>query len=275
MLNFRYVLVLLLAVTLSGCAIQTKQVREQTFTFADTGVDFVKAARKVNEISQKESLSFSAELLPNLPRTDGVLSAQSDQIRTRLELLERQRKQLDLMERYFGHLKELTKGSGQPKTEQVLADLMYAMKDLLDVTRKESADYAELAVDYRGVSSLRRTMQKDGPVIEATLLNIAKTLEQQSQWLELRSELSQTVLFRDAVQKPFLADKALGARWKKAWIESVSPPPSQEALLKAQQAAYALVRAWRDYTDGEENTTDMTLLINQLNQSLLKAEAAQ
>lgn len=271
--NARIVLTLIIALVLTGCVSQVKQVKEQTSTFADTGLDFVKATRKVNELSQKESLAFSAEILPNMPRTEIVLQTQSDLMRTRLNLLQRQRKQLDLLERYFGSMNTLAKGSASSKTEQVLADLMYAMKDLLDVTRKESSDYADLLVEYKGSSSLRRTLQKDGPIIEATLTHIAQGLEQQSEWLTLRSELSRTVQFRDEVQKPFLSDKALSSRWKKAWIESVTPPPSEEALLKATQTAHALVQAWREYATGEENTTDMGLLLNQLNRSISQAEA--
>lgn len=266
---------LLVALSLTGCAGQIKQVKEETSTFAQAGLDFVHATRKVTELSQRESLSFSAEILPSLPRTETVLQAQSDRMRERLELLERQRHQLDLLERYFGNLANLAKVAGSSKTEQVLADLMYAMRDLLEVTRKESSDYSELAVDYRGASSLSRTLQKDGPVIEATLLNIAKTLGQQAQWLELRDDLNRTVKFREEVQKPFLTDKNLSTKWKKAWIDSVNPPPSEEAISKARQAAYALLQAWREYATGEVDTTDMALLLNQLNQSLLKAEASQ
>ncbi|MDX1669275.1 MAG: hypothetical protein R3194_07655 [Limnobacter sp.] len=263
------IFLLVIAFILSGCASQT---RNQLHTFAEAGQEFTKLVRKVNQTSQKESLAFSADLLPVLPRTRETLDTHSDLMRARIELLATQREQLDLLERYFAHLEQVSKGRGSNKTEQALADLLYALQDTLKLTRKESSDTAEVTLELQAQRGLIHTSKAHAPLIARVIQAVASGLKQQAQWLEMRDDLSRVVALRDEVEKPFLSGKALPAKWKNAWMASVSPPPSRELLVQAQVATQALLTSWTEFTEGRDETASLTLILSQLNRSLIELE---
>lgn len=262
--------VFLITAGLLGCSTTTKQ--QPVEAFADAGLNYTKTARAVNKISQEESLNFSADLMTDLPRDAFVLKSQSQEAMQRVKLLEQQRDQLDLLEQYFALLNTYSKGKGNSKTEQLLADLVYALKGTISVTRKESKDFSELGLKVQGRLNLQEVIERDREVIAASIEGLANSLAQQAQWLELRHALIRQRNFQRDVEAPFVNNQNLTKRWKKAWINSVMPTPALTALQKAQQVTESLLHAWNNLYSNSASRSHLNVELKQLNNTLAEME---
>ncbi len=261
---------LIISLSLVGCSITAKPQAIETFT--EAGLDYTNTLRQVNQLSQKESLSFTAELLTDLPRETGVLETQSSEAKTRVQLIEQHNKQLDLLEQYFTVLNQFTDTKNKSKAEKLLADIVYALKDTFKVTRKQSEDFAAISIDLQSKTVLQAIIQRDRPFIAASLESLANNFAQQAEWLELRQTLIRERNYQRLVEAPFINNKDLGTTWKNAWIKSVTPSPTLEALRKAEQVSIALLDAWNNLQIDQNNPYDLQIKLDQLKNTLYSLE---
>ena len=91
----------------TACASKTPL---QTDGLASTGKQYTSTLKKVNSFALDHTLEFTAGLLPNLPRDNTTLLAQTQAMQQRAALLQTTSDYFDTQALYFAELSALAKG---------------------------------------------------------------------------------------------------------------------------------------------------------------------
>lgn len=252
-LTCRLVLCIALLAT-SACASKTPLQLEGV---SKTGKQYTTTLKKVNEFALNHSLEFTADLLPNLPRTETTLQQQSDALRERAELLWQIEAYFDVQALYFAQLEALAKGDNSTGTQRALKKLVEALNKAPDVggiprvTKEAVAGVAGHVSSWKHSAAVKEVLLRDAETVAQALLLNQRILESQIEWITQREALARQVEYREKVHKPYVGEKKLTETWKKAWVASMKRPPTIELLVQAQQASIDMQQAWLDLLRGQ------------------------
>lgn len=256
---------------LTACANKTPL---QVEGVAKTGQQYTTTLKKVNEFALNHSLEFTADLLPNLPRTDTTLQQQSEALRERAELLWQIDDYFDVQALYFAQLEALAKGDHSSGTERALKKLVEALNKAPDVggiprvTKEAVAGVAGHVSSWKHSAAVKEVLLRDAETVAQALLLNQRILEAQINWINQRENLARQVEYREKVQKPFVGDKRLTETWKKAWMASIKRPPAIELLEQAKQASVGMQQAWLDVLRGQGSFEHMRETFELINQNI-------
>ena len=74
--------------------------------------------------------------------------------------------------------------------------------------------------------------------------------------------------YREEVQKPFVGDKKLPERWKKAWIDDIKQVPAIELLEQAKAVSIEMQQAWVDVLRGQGSFDHLRGMFDQINSNI-------
>lgn len=248
---------------------------------AEGGQQYVSTLKKVNALALSHSLEFTADLLPNLPRTQATLEDHTQAMRERAQTVSLVNTYLDLQAQYFAQLQAFAKGDQSAATQKnvkALADALGAVPNLPGLATPIKNSVASLAGHVATAAHNREValvLQRDASVVGQALLFNQQVLEEQMQWITFREQLAREVAYRDEVEKPYLADKKLGETWKKAWMNSIKPPPTIALLEEARQASLRMQQAWLDVLRGQGSMNQLSGVFTELQASIQTLQTRQ
>lgn len=244
---------------------------------AKTGGQYTETLKKVNSFALDHSLEFTADLLPELPRENDTLQAQTEVMRKRAQMLSELASYLDTQARYFAELEALAKGDTSAGTSRSLKKLVEALNkspDLGGITRVSKEAMAGLAghvADWKHSAEVKAVLIRDADTVSQALLLNQLSLEEQIQWVTRREALARQVEYREKVEKPFVDDKKLSETWKKAWIADIKRPPTIALLEQARQVSLTMQQAWLDVLRGQGGFEHMRASLDQIASNLQAA----
>lgn len=249
--KFNRVFLFALALAATGCA---SKLPSRVEGLANNGQAYTEALRKVNNLALDQSLEFTADLLPMLPRSADTLSASTTEMRKRAALVRQYDAQLIALGDYFSSLEALAAGGQADAVEKAAGKLAEQLKGTeLAVDKKALGGAgAAIALGMHG-KAVEGALQRDADLIAQVLAVNEQLLDEQIRWVTLRDELGRTVRYRDEVEKPFLDDKKLGETWKKAWVAELKRPPVIAVLEEAKLANRSMQQAWAGILLGKGN----------------------
>jgi hypothetical protein len=221
----------LLMPVLAAAAGGVRTVPLQLEEFATAGRQYTITQSKVNNLALENSLEFTADLLPGLPRNPTTLQQQTDAMQQRAALVQASETYLNTQARYFAELNALAKGDQSTGTTRALKQLVEALNkapNLGNIPRASKEGVAGLAghvASWQHSAQVRNELQQSAEPVALALLTNPMILEEQIRWISQRQHLARQLEYRDEVLKPFIEDKELPERWKRAWMASVKPPP--------------------------------------------------
>lgn len=271
---FHYLVLCLVVLTTTACASKTLSQFEGV---AKTGGQYTETLKKVNAFALDHSLEFTADLLPELPRENDTLQAQTEVMRKRAQMLSELASYLDTQARYFAELEALAKGDTSAGTSRSLKKLVEALNkspDLGGITRVSKEAMAGLAghvADWKHSAEVKAVLIRDADTVSQALLLNQLSLEEQIQWVTRREALARQVEYREKVEKPFVDDKKLSETWKKAWIADIKRPPTIALLEQARQVSLTMQQAWLDVLRGQGGFEHMCASLDQIASNLQAA----
>lgn len=273
-LPFHHLVLCLVVLTTTACASKTLSQFEGV---AKTGGQYTETLKKVNAFALDHSLEFTADLLPELPRENDTLLAQTEVMRKRAQMLSELASYLDTQARYFAELEALAKGDTSAGTSRSLKKLVEALNkspDLGGITRVSKEAMAGLAghvADWKHSAEVKAVLIRDADTVSQALLLNQLSLEEQIQWVTRREALARQVEYREKVEKPFVDDKKLSETWKKAWIADIKRPPTIALLEQARQVSLTMQQAWLDVLRGQGGFEHMRASLDQIATNLQAA----
>ncbi|MCQ8897398.1 hypothetical protein NQT62_13230 [Limnobacter humi] len=271
--------VAVLVSTTAACS--TSPVSSTAQQVAEGGQQYVSTLKKVNVLALDHSLEFTADLLPNLQRTQSTLEEQTQTMRERAQAVSLVNAYLDLQAQYFAQLQALAKGDQTAATQKnvkALADALGVVPNLPGLAAPIKNSVASLAGHVATAAHNREValvLQRDASVVGQALLFNQQVLDEQIQWMTFREQLAREVAYRDNVEKPYLAEKKLGEAWKKAWMSSIKPPPNIALLEEARQASLRMQQAWLDVLRGQGNMNQLSGVFTELQASIQTLQTRQ
>lgn len=269
----RFCLCILLLAT-AACASKTPL---QVEGLADTGKQYTSTLKKVNSFALDHTLEFTADLLPNLPRDNTTLQQHTDAMRQRAALVQTTANYFDTQALYFAELSALAKGDHSTGTTRALKKLVEALNKAPDVggipraTKDAVAGIAGHVASWKHSAQVRDELQRSaGPVAQALLTN-QLILDEQIQWITQRETLARQLEYREEVQKPFVGDKKLPERWKKAWMADITQLPTIALLEQAKAASIEMQQAWVNVLRGEGSFEHLRNVFDQININIAAA----
>ncbi|MFN4327840.1 MAG: hypothetical protein ACK4FF_03090 [Limnobacter sp.] len=263
--------VLALCMALQACSSLTAR---KTADWAEQGQQYVLVMREVNSLAQDESLNFTADVLPNLPRTLDTLKTQTDEMRKRIRLAQAMDECHAQLGLYFKSLAQLAQGQQVAQAERTARELAASLKGMPTELKAQLAvpevnagfagKLAEAVAKGQRNATLDRLLTEHAATIGEVLALNEQVLVEQSRWITLRARLAREVTYRDQVEKPFLADKPLGEAWKKAWIRELKAPSTIALLDDARQASVAMQDTWVQVVSGVQQPSTLTALNERL-----------
>jgi len=229
---------------------------------AKTGKQYTTTLKKVNELALNHSLEFTADLLPDLPRTENTLQQQNEALQERARLLAQIEEFFDTQAMYFSELEALAKGDHSTGTQRALKKLVEALNKAPDVggiprvTKEAVAGLAGHVSNWKHSATVKEVLLRDAETVGQALLTNQRILEEQIHWIAQREVLARQVEYREKVFKPYVGDKKLTETWKKAWIASIKQAPTIELLEQAKSESIEMQRMWLDVLRGQGNFED-------------------
>jgi hypothetical protein len=255
----------------AACASKTPL---QVEGLASAGKQYTSTLKKVNSLALEHSLEFTADLLPSLPRDSNTLEQQTDAMRQRAAQVQAAADYFDIQALYFAELSALAKGDYSTGTTRALKSLVEALNKAPSVagfprvTKDAVADLAGHVANWRHSQQVREELLRGAEPIGQALLMNQRILEEQIQWINRRQELVRQVQYRDEVQKPFLTDKKLPERWKKAWMDDVKQVPTIALLEQAKAASIEMQQAWVNVLRGQGSFEHLRGIFDQMNSNM-------
>lgn len=267
-LSISFCMLLLLA----GCA--SAAGLSKTEHLSRKGQQYADTLKKVNSFALDYTLDFTADVLPGLPREQAVLQAHTEAMRERLELVRATEAYLDTQARYFAELGAMAKGDHSSQTGKSLRKLVEALNKApvlpgVPAVAKEAAGGLATQVSvWRHRSAVRDVLVRDADLVAQALLMNQHILEHQIQWVMQREALARQVEYREVILEPYVGNKALTERWKKAWVNDIKRAPVIELLEQARAASLDMQQAWLDVLQGEGNFEQLGSALSLLNNTL-------
>lgn len=249
----------LMALCLSACS---NMPVNQAKGAAKAGQTYVDTLQKVNVLALNESLGFTADLLPNLPRTSQTLAEQTTEMKTRVDLLNQASAYFEQLGKYFTELETLAQANdkdalGKP-TGEAASELAQALQTaplglkLSADQKKNLSGLARFVVARRHNGALEQALLRDADAVAQAIALSEAMLDEQIRWINLREKLERKMNYNDKVLQPFVSGKALSESWKQAWIADVKKPASLELLVQAKAASQDMQKAWLQVLQGSQ-----------------------
>lgn len=257
---------------LGGCA--TAPAVGTAQQVAEGAQKYTTVLGKVNKAALDHSLNFTADLLPNLPRTENTLAEQTGLMQQRVQWLADIQQHLNLQAQYFSALQALAKGDSSNATEKAVKNLAGALGKFPSLPTVSSATknlvggLAQHVAKASHGAHLAEVLERDADVVAQALLFNQQVLEEQIRWITFREELARQVDFRDKVQKPFVEGKKLPESWKKAWKAHIQGPATVELLKQAREASLRMQEAWLNVLRGHGSFNAMGGVLDELQASV-------
>ena len=275
---FSVVCLALAAMQLGGCA--TAPATSTAQEVAEGGQQYVAVLGKVNKAALEHSLGFTADLLPNLPRTENTLVEQTELMQQRVRWLAQVQQHLTLQADYFAALQALAKGDTSPNTQKVVKALAGALGNvpglpsISNATKTAVGGLAQHVAKARHSTVVASVLERDADAVAQALLFNQQVLDEQIQWITVREQLARQLEYRDKIQKPFVDGKKLPESWKKAWKAGVLGPRTVELLQQARQASLRMQQAWLEVLRGQGGINALGGVFDELNASVQATRAA-
>ncbi|MBU1267094.1 MAG: hypothetical protein KKB60_08120 [Gammaproteobacteria bacterium] len=263
----RFCLCILLLAT-AACASKTPL---QVEGLADTGKQYTSTLKKVNSFALDHTLEFTADLLPNLPRDNTTLQQHTDAMRQRAALVQTTANYFDTQALYFAELSALAKGDHSTGTMRALKKLVEALNKAPDVggiprvTKDAVAGIAGHVVSWKHSAQVREELQRSAEPVAQALLTNQLILDEQIQWITQRETLARQLEYREEILKPFVGDKKLPERWKKAWMADITQPSTIALLEQAKAASIEMQQAWVNVLRGQGSFEHLRSVFDQIN----------
>lgn len=254
-------------VGLVGCS--TVSV-DRAIGVSETGKAYVKTLKKVNDLALDNSIEFTANMLPTLPRTEEALMEHTDEIKARVELVGSAHEYLDRLANYFSELEALSKGDQSEATEKAVGQVADSLKaepiklSLSDERKKALTGLAGYVAKQFHAAAVEKALKRDADVVAQALAISEKMLDEQIQWINLRETAVRKKKFIDDVKKPYVGGANLGPEWKKAWSSEVRTPPVIALLAEAKNASTEMQKAWINVLRGQYSYSEIQAALNNV-----------
>jgi hypothetical protein len=260
-MRIHWITALLLAQALAGCS---TVVVDQAQGMSASGKEYVAVVKKVNDLALDRSIDFTANLLPGLPRTEEILTAQTEEIKKRALLVGRTHEFLDALAAYFSELEALAKGDQSEATARSVGQIADSLKGVslgeIKLTAEKKTALTGLAafVARQGHAAVvEKALIRDADVVAQALALSEKILDEQIDWITLREKAERRKKYRVNVLQPYVAGGELGSDWKKAWSNEVRTSEVVALLLDAKHISIEMQKAWINVLRGQHSYADL------------------
>ncbi|HEX4842262.1 MAG TPA: hypothetical protein VFV57_01205 [Limnobacter sp.] len=261
---------------LAGCASPNASKVEG---LAAQGKAYTSTLKKVNDFALAQSLEFTADLLPNLPRDADTLEEHTQAMRQRHALLQEIAAYLDVQAAYFVSLEALAKGDTSEATKRSLRNHVEAFNKLPQVetvprAKKDAlTNLAEHIARWHHHRDLEEVLRRDADAVAQALWMNQQLLDEQIRWLEKRATLVRQVNYRERVYKPYVGNNKLGEAWKKAWISDIEQPHAIALLQQAKSASADMQDAWLNLLRGQADFGPLANTFADIHHNMKQAAA--
>ena len=263
----RFAISILYTFLVAGCS--TVSVDRSTAVSA-TGKAYVETLKNVNELALDKSIEFTANLLPNLPRTETVLEEQTKAIKERTLLIGNAHEFLEGLASYFSGLEALAKGDQSEATAEALGQVADSLKaepielKLSDEKKKAITGLSGFVAKQVHAAAVEKALVRDADTVAQAIAISEKLLDEQIQWVRLREVAERKKNYNEKVKGPFIAGNQLGSDWKKAWSDEVRTPPVIALLYEAKKASGEMQKAWIDILRGQYSYAEIQSTLNNV-----------
>lgn len=264
----RFAISILYTFLLAGCS--TASVERSTAVSA-TGKAYVETLKNVNELALDKSIEFTANLLPNLPRTESVLEEQTKAIKERTLLIGNAHEFLEGLASYFSGLEALAKGDQSEATAKALGQVADSLKaepvelKLSEEKKKAITGLSGFVAKKIHAAAVEKALVRDADTVAQAIAISEKLLDEQIQWIRLREVAERKKNYNEKVKGPFIiAGNQLGSDWKKAWSDEVRTPPVIALLYEAKKASGEMQKAWIDILRGQYSYAEIQSTLNNV-----------
>ena len=246
---------------------------------AVTGSAYVVTMKKVNDLALDDSISFSADVLPDMPRDADTLNAVTQELIQRAQLIADAQKYFDGLNDYFAALEALASDDQSAATAKALGDVAESLKNspvelkLTDAKRDALTGLAAYIDKQVHAVAVEKALKRDADTIAQALAVSEKMLDEQIRWITFRERLVRQKAYNDTVQKPFVAGDTLGADWKKSWSDYIRTPPTIALLTDAKKASADMQKAWIDVLRGQYSFAEIQASLKNVQAGLDAAKA--
>lgn len=249
---------LLLAGALLACSACTTAPVNTASNAAQAGRQYATTVKQLNQYALDESLGFTANLLPQLPRQTDVLQAQTDAMRQRVALVDSVAVQLDQLSRYFELLDAVASGDDSVATGKALGQLASGFK----IASSSVGDgIGRLVANGHHSSQMAKVLQRDAALVSAALQAVQAQLNLEMDWTKANALANQKAYWESKIQGPYVEGKTLPVSWKNAWVNSLKTPDLELLLRDAQTATDHMVQAWYALLRGDQNASATFTLV--------------
>ena len=237
----------ILAFALSGCV--TVPI-ERAQGVSASGKQYVETLKKVNDLALDESIQFSANLLPELPRTDAILMSTTDDIKQRAQLIGQAHAYYDALATYFAELEALANGDQSESTATALSKVADSLKaqpvalELSDEKKKALTGLAGFVAKEVHAAAVEKALVRDADTVAQALAVSEQMLDEQIRWISVREKAERERKFDRGVKTPFISKKELGSDWKNSWSSYVRTAPVIALLIDAKKASTEMQKSW-------------------------------
>lgn len=253
-MHIRFITTVLFALTIAGCS--TVPV-DRAQGVSASGKAYVETLKQVNDLALDNSIEFTADLLPRLPRTEESLAVTTDEIKKRAKLIGQTHEYFDGLASYFSELDALAKGDQSEATATALGHVADSLKaepielKLSDDKKNALTGLAAFVAKQIHSAAVEKALVRDADTVAQALAVSEKMLDEQIKWINLRENVERQRRYEENVKKPFVAGGVLGSDWKKAWSNEVRTPQVIAILLEAKKASIEMQKAWIDVLRGQ------------------------
>jgi hypothetical protein len=270
-MNIKTTLALIALFAVSGCATVTV---ERAKGIASSGKSYVETLKKVNEFALDQSISFSADILPNLPRIGTVIDENTSAVKDRALLIGLAHNYLDGLSTYFTELDALAGGDQSDATGKALGSVIDGLKNppigltISDDRKKALTGLAGFVAKQVHASAVEKALVRDADVIAQALAVSEQMLNEQISWVTTRAEAVRARRYELEVKKPFVAGEQLGIDWKKKWEDAARTPPAVALLVSAKQASSEMQSAWVSVLRGGYSFAELQVVLKNVRDGL-------
>lgn len=260
MISFRLVIVVLSVLILTGC---TSISVDRATGVSAAGSAYVETLKKVNDLALESSIVFTANLLPDLSRSEEMLDATTEEIKSRSLLVGDAHEYFNGIALYFSELEALSKGDQSDATANALGQVAESLKaepvglELSDEKKQALTGLAGFIAKQVHSAAVEKALRRDADSVAQALAVSELMLDEQIRWIELRESAERKKSFINKVKTPFVAGGSLGADWKEAWSSEVRTPPVIALLVEAKKASSEMQKAWINVLRGEYSQAEL------------------
>jgi hypothetical protein len=269
-MKIRLFIIIVVVLAMVGCvAVSVDRVKG----VAELGASYIKTLKQVNDLALDQSIQFTANILPDLQRTEVILDEQSKILKERVKLIGSANQYLDCLANYFAELEALAKGDQSEATEKGLDQIMDSLKQepaelkISDERKKSLTGLARYVTKQIHAAAVEKALIRDADTVAQSLAVTEQMLNEEIKWLKLRANAEQKT-YQDKVVKPFVNNNKLGVDWRKAWSDYVRPPPVMALFTDAKKASKDMQTAWINVLRGEYSYTELQASLKNVKEGL-------